>query len=139
MRVGDWLPIDAAAQALGVPAGTVRRWCREGLPHRPGRRGRGHAALVQLATVRAWQRGGPTVDVLQLAQALPARIAQQIAAQYAALDYPAKRADARVFAACWFVAASATLDVLRELDSAVPEIDHAPEEIKCLQKIAQSV
>lgn len=122
---------------LRVKPGTLRRWCRQGMPHQPGRRGRGHALLVRVADVRAWRQGD--ADALRLAQLLPARIAAKIASQFDALDYPNRAKDARIWTVAWFCAASAALDALRELDSRVPEISALPPEIERLKKIAENV
>lgn len=52
------LPIEQAAQALGVSEVTLRRWLRAGAPQAArGRRGRGHVALIDPAEVRDWQAG----------------------------------------------------------------------------------
>lgn len=93
--------------------------------------------MVRLDLVRAWRNGGAGVDVLRLAGVLPHRIARQIAEQYAELDYPGKGRDARTWAAAWYVATVVVLDALREIDHNVPELEHLPDEIERLQKIAR--
>lgn len=50
------LPLEQAAHELGVKPRTLQRWTREGCPvAQRGRRGRGHAALIDPDAVRQWR------------------------------------------------------------------------------------
>ncbi len=135
------MTIDAAAQALGVRSGTVRRWVREGCPTVcPGRRGRGHALLVDVEAVRTW-RGADVGDalVLELAAALPEVLAGAAAEAHRLTDGPCKTAAAGVLAGAWYLSVSAALDLLRQRCASVGEVRSLPEQIQRLQKIGKSV
>lgn len=130
--MADHLPLPDAARELGIPPGTLRRWCKEGAPHRPGRRGRGHAVLVLPDAIRAW-RGEP--GHLALAQELPAVMAAALHGEWLRATGPDKRRNAALVAACWFIATNAALDALRRRDGRIPEAVKVPEIIRQLQKI----
>lgn len=134
------LPIAEAARVLGVPPGTLRRWCREGCPHVPGRRGRGCALLVDPDVVRRWQ-GADVSDalILELAQVIPEMVAVATEKAFNSIqNEPAKRRMAGYFAVVWFEGCTAVHDTLREHCASVPEVRSFPEAIKRLQKIAKS-
>ncbi|MCW5669400.1 MAG: helix-turn-helix domain-containing protein [Hydrogenophaga sp.] len=135
------LPIAEAAQVLGVPPGTLRRWCREQrFPvAQAGRRGRGCALLVDPEVVRKW-RGADKHDalILELAQAIPDLLAAATEKAFIRIENePAKRRLAGYFTAAWFQLATAVQDTLRERCASVPEVRMFPEAIKRLQKIAK--
>lgn len=133
------LPIAEAARVLGVPPGTLRRWCREGCPHVPGRKGRGCALLVDPDVVRNW-RGADEHDalILELAQGIPEMVAVATEKAFNSIqNEPAKRRMAGPFTVGWFECCTAVLDSLRERCASVPEVRAIPEAIKRLQKIAK--
>ena len=134
------LPVQAAAQALNVRPGTLMRWLREGCPHVPGRRGRGHAALVDIDLVKRW-RGLDKAEaaILELAAALPQILAEAAQEAHCLTQGPIKPAAAGVIAGTWFISANAVLDHLRKHCATVPEIKTLPAEIQRLQKIAKHV
>jgi hypothetical protein len=134
----EQVSIAQAAALLNLKPGTLRRWCREGLPYQPGRRGRGHAAMVDPEQARQWI--GSPADNRELL-ALAGDIQQVLAAtmlecfkQSAGTD---KRRIAGVFAATWYASSCALLDYLREKNSEVPDVKAMPFEITYLQKIAR--
>lgn len=134
------LPIADAARALSVPAGTLRRWIREGCPHVPGRRGRGCATLVDVQAVKQWRQANDRDAVLlEVAAALPDVLA------VAALDAwkqgegaTDRRRQAGIVAATWFVLANATLEHLRKKCPDVPELQRFPDAITYLYEIARA-
>jgi len=72
------LPLHAAADALGIRPGTLRRWIKRDCPVAArGRRGRGCATLVDPAAVRAWREAGAVEPSLreELRRAIPQTIA----------------------------------------------------------------
>ncbi len=135
------LPIAEAARVLGVPPGTLRRWCREQrFPvAQVGRRGRGCALLVDPDVVRRWQ-GADVSDalILELAQAIPEIAAAATEKAFNSIqNEPAKRRVAGYFTVAWFESCTAVQDSLRERCASVPEVRAIPEAIKRLQKIAK--
>ncbi len=57
------LPLAEAAKVLGTSVPTLHRWIASGAPvARAGRRGRGHAALVDPDAVAAWRRAQAAHD-----------------------------------------------------------------------------
>lgn len=135
------LPIAEAARVLGVPPGTLRRWCREKrFPvAQVGRRGRGCALLVDPDVVRNW-RGADEHDalILELAQGIPEMVAVATEKAFNSIqNEPAKRRMAGPFTVGWFECCTAVLDSLRERCASVPEVRAIPEAIKRLQKIAK--
>src|SRR5690606_31797540 len=131
------LPIVDAASALSVPAGTLRRWIREGCPHVPGRRGRGCATLVDVQAVKQWRQANDRDALLQeLAAALPDVLAAASVESWRLAEGIDKRKLAGITAATWYVCTSAVLDHLREQCPAVPELARLPDEIERLRKIA---
>lgn len=135
------LTVTEAARALGIKPGTLARWVRDGAPVvQRGRRGRGCALLVDLDAVRRW-RGADERDalILELAQALPEVLACAVAEAHRLTDGPHKTAAAGVLAGCWYLSATAVLDLLRKRCASVAEIEALPEQVQRLQKIAKSV
>ena len=133
------LPLAEAAQALGVRQGTLRRWIRQGCPVASrGRRGRGHAVLLDPAAVRQWREAGERERIfLELAAAVPHVLAHAAAKSFRLAEGLDKRRLAGALAATWYVSASAVLDHLRQQCPAVPEVADVPEEIASLRKIAR--
>lgn len=133
------VPIHAAAQELGVSIPTLRRWMREGCPvARRGHRGRGCATLLDPVAVESWRRAQGGEDaLLAFAGAVPELVAEAVTRSFLATDGPHKRAMAGVLAGCWYVTTTAILDRLREHAPDVPEVDHVPESITRLRKIAR--
>ncbi|MGH8063230.1 MAG: hypothetical protein ACREO7_14590, partial [Pseudoxanthomonas sp.] len=133
------LPVPEAATAMGVRLGTLRRWISQGCPVASrGRRGRGHALLVDPEAVRQWRAAGATdAVVLELAASLPEVLAAAAVDSWQQAQGVDKRALAAITAAGWFVAANAVADHLRARCPAVPEVSSLPEEIERLRKIAR--
>ena len=135
------LPVNQAAAALGVPCGTLRRWLREGCPAvTRGRRGRGHAALVDPAQVLQWREAGERDRIyLELAGAVPAVLARATCESARRAEGIDKRRLAGVLAAAWYLNTAAVLDHLRESCPAVPDVDKDafPDEIEQLRKISR--
>ena len=132
------ISIEAAAEILKKKPGTLRRWCREGCPHTPGRRGRGKAQLVDPAVVREWIGGEPdTRQLLALASELPQLLAASMFEHWRQSDGPHKRALAGVLPAIWYSTCTQLLDKLREQNADVPDVQNPlPPEIEHLRKIA---
>lgn len=135
------LPVDAAARELGVKIGTLRRWCREGCPTvRRGRRGRGHALLVDPEAVRQWRGADDREQALQkVAAAVPHILAGALYEVWRQAEGMDKRKLAIVTAASWDVSVSDLIDYLRSLESTIPETVEMPESIERLVKIARGV
>jgi hypothetical protein len=134
------LPIEKAAIELGTKPGTLRRYCKQGMPHQPGGKGRGKAVMVDPAVARHWISAPPDArQVIALASELPGWIAKAIFNCWQEADGLDKRRLAGVLAAGWYMAAVTVLDGLREQNSAVPDISSIPPEIQHLQKIARGV
>lgn len=103
-----------------------------------GRRGRGHAVLVDPATVREWlQAGSIDAVLLGLAGAIPELLATATLEALQRAEGLDKRRLAGVMAATWYVGANAVLDHMREQCSTIPELAEVPEEIERLRKIAR--
>ena len=132
------LPIKTAALQLAIPPGTLRRYCREGCPHRPGGKGRGKAQLVDPAAVRSWLGGSAdTRHLLTLADDLPQLLATAIFESWRNENGPHKRALAGVLPAIWYSTCTQLLDKLREQNADVPDVQNPlPPEIEHLRKIA---
>lgn len=133
-------PFRQAAHELQVHPATLRRWLREGAPQvRRGRRGKGGAALIDVAAIRAWRGQGAasatTIPARVLAAEVPELLASAICEVFHAIDGPHKRACADVLAAAWYSGACALRDRLAEIDPAIPEIDELPEQIAHLRDI----
>ena len=95
-------PFRQAAQELQVHPATLRRWLREGAPQvRRGRRGKGGAALIDVAAIRAWRGQGAasatTIPARVLAAEVPELLASAICEVFHAIEGPHKRACAM----CW--------------------------------------
>lgn len=133
------LPLAAAAQALGIPQGTLRRWMREGCPVAArGRRGRGHAVLLDPAAVRQWREAGERERIyLELAGAVPAVLAEAAAESLRQAQGLDKKRLAGTLAASWYLGTTAVLDHMREQCPAVPDVTDVPEQIEQLRKIAR--
>jgi len=136
----DALPIAAAARALGIRPGTLRRWMREGCPVASrGQRGRGHAVLVDPEAVRTWRAADQRDQVLlELAGDVPRLLAAAIDDAYRQAQGIDKRKLGEILAATWFVGANALLDHLRARCAAVPQLPpELPAQIDRLRKIAR--
>jgi len=127
-----------AARALGISPSTLRRWCAQGCPHQPGRRGNGGAARYDPELIRRWRAGDLEVSYHALAAELHQAAAGALFEQWRAIEGPSKRRDAGLVAACWFIFATATTDVLRQRDSTIAE-PRLPSEIRHLRQIAHNV
>ncbi len=103
-----------------------------------GRRGRGHAVLVDPDAVRQWREAGSRdAVVLELAAALPQVLAGAVEESWRQAVGIDKRALAGIAAATWFMAANAVADHLRTRCPHVPEVSQLPDEIQRLRKIAR--
>lgn len=135
---GHPLPIEQAAEVLGLSPGQLRRLVAAGAPcARQGQRGRGRVMLVDPQAVRAWT-GASARDalVLELASLLPEVLARAIEDAFRLTDGPHKRAVAGALVGTWNLANGSLLDVLRELCPSVPEAsDQLPGQIEQLKKI----
>lgn len=132
--------ISEAAIALKVKPGTLRRLCRQGMPHQPGGKGRGKACMIDIAVARRWI-GGTADDraVLQLAGELPQLLAKSIFDAWQKSYGPHKRALARALVGVWYLSANTLLERLRESNNQVPKFNgNPPTEIQDLCKIAQN-
>lgn len=135
------LPIKTAARQLAIPPGTLRRYCKQGMPHQPGGRGRGNAQLVDPAVVRQWI-GAPADDraVLTLADELQRLLAASVWKSWKSNVKLNHRREATLYAAIWYQCATDMLDRLRKLNSEVPDVESEksyPPEIQQLLKIAR--
>jgi hypothetical protein len=138
------LPIEAAAEALGVSEATLRRWLAAGAPAaRQGRRGRGCRTLIDPQAVQAW-RATQAADseavepiLRDLAGRLPELIAGAVEQAFTAT--PSKRdpaALAWLSCATWAMTVGAVLDHIRERLPDIEEPVVTPEPIERLRKIA---
>lgn len=135
------VPIDTAAEALGVSKTTLRRWVAAGAPvaHRGGR-GRGRSTLVDIAAVQAWRRQGEDARA-DLARVLACEMSELVgeAVSEAFRLAPDKR-DARgaawVACAAWQHVVSALMDRLRMENAELPDVETVPESMERLRKIA---
>lgn len=137
----DLVTLPDAAERLGVPTGTMRRWLRQGLPvAQPGRRGRGHAARVSLPAVRAWRDAQRADEKLstQLANELPKAMADAVYEGWRSIEGPDKRRLAGLVAVAWLWMAESVLDHLRARypDAGIGHLSTRPEAIERLAKIA---
>lgn len=137
--MADPVTVATAAAVLGVPTGTVRRWVREGCPvAQRGRRGRGHAVLVDPDAVIEWRvAAGCDALLLQLAGAVPDVMAAAVVASWQQAQGIDKRQLAGISAATWYFTTTALLDHLREHCDSVPEVTRVPDAIDRLRKIAR--
>ncbi len=133
------LPVDAAARALGVPPGTLRRWIRQGCPQaQRGRRGRGHAQLVDPDHVRQWRAADPrAAAILAVAAAFPEIFADALVAAWQRSEGIDKRRLAGLMAATWYSTSTTLLDYMRKECPAVPDVSALPEPIERLRNIAR--
>lgn len=135
------MPLAAAAQVLGVRPGTLRRWVREGCPTAcPGRRGRGHALLINPAEVRQWREAGDRQALaLELAQQLPEVMAAATEKAWMEAEGVDRRRLAGIMAATWYTSACDLLDTLRATCPSVPDVRRPlPNAIERLEKIARN-
>lgn len=131
------MPVNDAARALGIRPGTLRRLCRQGLPHQPGRKGRGCTTLVDIERARQWiAQPLDQQQLLTLADDIPRILARATFACWQQIEGPSKRTAAGHFAALWYTGTTALLDQLREQNPAIPEVQASPPEIDRLRKIA---
>lgn len=131
------LPLNEAARALNTSETTLRRWIAAGAPvARRGRRGRGHAALVDVEAVRAWRLAKPGDDEAAL-RAMAAHMPELLAdAVFEAFRLaPDKRGAAWTAVAAWQLSALAILDHLAERVGELPAPE-IPEKVEYLRKIA---
>lgn len=138
------LPVEQAAAAMDTPVGTFRRWMRRtDFPVvRAGQRGRGHAALVDVAKVREWRArvaAAPAGGAGLQAEELPGVLGQAFAEAFRKVEGPDKRRTAGLLAASWHTVATNLLEILRDRGQDVPEINALPEQIEQLLKIAHEV
>jgi hypothetical protein len=133
--------ISEAAIALKVKPGTLRRLCRQGMPHQPGGKGRGKACMIDIAVARRWIEGSADDRaVLQLAGELPQLLARSIFATWQKSYGPHKNALAGALAGVWYLSTNTLVEYLRECNSQIPKFDgNPPEEIQHLRKIAQKL
>lgn len=134
------LPVADAARVLGIRPGTLRRWMREGCPVASrGRRGRGHAVLINPDAVRAWRDADQRAQVLlDLAAEVPRLLALAAEEAHRQANGVDKRKLGEILAATWFVGASTVLDHLRARCADVPQISpELPAQIERLVKIAR--
>lgn len=135
------MPLADAAQVLGVRPGTLVRWIREGCPTAcPGRRGRGHATLIDVDAVKAWREAGDRQALaLELASALPEVMAAATEKAWMEAEGVDRRRLAGVMAASWYLAACSVLDALRNTCPSVPDVRRPlPDAIERLEKIARN-
>lgn len=118
---GDVLKLTAAAPALGLPLGKLRRLVKEGMPvvrRASARGGRGSTTWLHLPTCRQWlaaaQHPGQPVEalLLQLAAELPHVIGAALDVAGRVLDTPAKAELLRMLPGVWFLASTAIHDYL---------------------------
>ncbi|KAF1721963.1 terminase small subunit [Pseudoxanthomonas wuyuanensis] len=135
----EGLPIGTAAQQLGIAPGTLRRWVREGCPVAArGRRGRGHAVLIDPDAVLQWRGAGERERLLlELAGAIPGLLAEAAVESLRQAEGLDKRRLAGTLAATWYLSTTTLLDHLRMTCPAVPDLAEVPEQIERLKKIAR--
>jgi hypothetical protein len=133
------IPIPEAARLLEIRQGTLRRWCREGLPHSPGQKGRGRKTLVDPERARNW-RGAPIGEreLLALANDMPIVLARAAYNCWIEVEGVDRRRLAGIASALWYSAATSVLDRMREDCPAVPDVQSLPPEIDRLTKIARN-
>lgn len=132
------VPVRVAAAELKIGEATLRRWIAQGAPvSRRGTRGRGRAALVNVAAIRAWRSPTRTgIDACVLAAVLPERIATALHDAHQHVAGPGKRQAAGVLALAWHVASCAVTDELRRYAPELLDVGDLPASIERLQKIA---
>lgn len=134
------IPIEQAAEILQKKPGTLRRYCKQGMPHRPGGKGRGKAQLVDPAVVRQWI-GAPADDraVLTLADELQRLLAASVWKCWERATVLNRRREAGIYAAIWYQCATDALDKLRDMSGKVRDVEseNCPPEIRRLLKIAR--
>lgn len=131
------IPIKEAAEKLKIQPGTLRRLCREGMPHHPGGKGRGKSCTVDLNVCREWISAPPdTRLVLTLANQIQNLLAASIWKSWEQATKLNRRREAGVFAAIWYQVAADLLDHLRTLNREAPDVTKPyPPEIEALLKI----
>lgn len=133
------VPIDEAAQELGVSVATLRRWIQRGCPVASrGRRGRGLATMIDPGEVRAWRRAGEReATLMALASSLPDVLAKAVEEAHRQVQGLDKRRLAGTLAGTWFIATAAILEHLHEHCPAIaPDPRAVPDKIERLRKIA---
>lgn len=133
------VPIDIAADQLGVGVVTVRRMLRAGAPQaRRGRKGRGGQALLDVNAIAAWQasRNGSGDHVAALeafAAQMPEVVADEIWRVFLLCrdKPPDRRTLPGAFAALWYAISKAlrdrvAIDVpsVADITETPPQIDH---------------
>jgi len=132
------VPLSVAASELGMRPGTLRRHIRAGCPAVHGRRGRGHATLVDPEAARAWLAAGSGERaIVGLADELPRILARAAHEAWQLAEGIDKRRMAGVLAAAWYLSATQVLDYLRTLEPGIKDIDRLPEEIERMREIAR--
>ncbi|MFT3793025.1 MAG: hypothetical protein QM741_18595 [Rudaea sp.] len=136
------LPLRAAAAALGLRHGTLRRHVRNGCPTvTAGHRGRGHAYLIDPDAVRQWLGADLRDKALHsLAAALPRVLAATIAESHTRAAGVDKRALAGILVGTWYLSATRLIDNLRELCPDIPKLEpeNLPKDIDLLLKIEKN-
>lgn len=135
------LPLPAAARALSVSEATLRRWIRRGAPQaRRGRRGRGHACLIDVAAITAWRgHHGPSPGLRVFASEIPELVAAAVDECFRAITGPHKRASAGVLAATWYVVTVRLLDRLHADLPGLQDVGELPEMIQRLRQIGHEM
>lgn len=134
---GALLSIDRCAAALEISVAQLRRDLRAGAPQaRPGRKGRGGAALLDPLAIAAWRCGSQGVEafIRGLAAELPGRIATELVAQFRNIDGPHKRATGMEFQQAWGRIRNVILARLREH---VPDLPNAEVPLPIIQMCAK--
>jgi len=130
--------LSVAAAELGEKPGTLRRWCREGMPHDKGGRGRGKATMVDVAVARQWaDLPADTQHLMTLADELPRIMATAVFNRWCEFQGPDKRRLAGEMAVTWYICVTTLLDHLQALNPNVAEPEKMPSEIDYLEKIAR--
>jgi len=135
------IKITEAAKQLKISPATLRRYCREGMPHNPGKKGRGHSVMVDPQIVIEWV--GASTDThlaMRLADETSKVLARSVWECWQRATVLNQRREAGIFAAIWFQCKKNMLDHLREMDSDIPgmvEGESHPEEIEALLKITR--
>lgn len=132
------VPLPEAARALGITLARLRHWIGAGAPVAYQGNGRGNRTLVCVDDIRKWRAADAEHRLLtKLAGQIPQVLADAIAESYAAAEGLNQQALARVLTATWYVAATRTLEALRERAPEIPEIVSLPDPITRLRTIAE--
>ena len=130
------MKLHEAAAALNISPGTLRRWIRDGAPvaHR-GRRGRGHALLLDAEAVRAWRSAGTSETLQTFAARIPELLANAADEAFRAAEGVPARYRASLIAGYWYMATHALLDAIRAQGLDVPELEVVPHKIARIRSI----